>query len=423
MPSNSNNAKTDYFEPKFNNKFKKYNKNKKKKTNPVNKVVDSLGPVVKQLGNALANNNAYYAPRTKPRKTMKKKNVKISNGMPTDYRKIAKQFSSANESYAKALVVPERARNAKIPGLFPVPTNSLNKMVTVPFVVSASGVNGVGLNSGKAAIVFNPFFCNDSSSLTSWLLINNSSNLTLTTAENTTGYGAYNTSVPIPAGTFNAYRLVSCSFVIKPQMSLQTAQGTIAGGIMTQAGQLTGGYTYGTSGNFVFAGAYTISTNIDNAMYYHKANITELQCTRAVYFPFDPSFENFIPFNVTHSSTNTQNADEFYFVYYITGAPSGASFNIEITYNYEFEPNVGNYTADIATSYSGNEIVQNVTRSLAKNVDLVQQTGTEVDNIAAMEDCDFKESKNGSFFDGAMSFLGSHMGDIGSISSLLLQAI
>jgi len=347
-----------------------------------------------------------------------------SNSMTT--KNMFKQYAAINTSYAKALVVPERATDAKIPGLYPIPTVSYHKRITVPMTVSAAGSNPItGVNSGNAAIIFNPFFVVDGTSTNSWLLLNNSSNLTLLTPEVTYGYTSLPINFGIPAGTFSAYRLVSCSFSIVPQMSLQTAQGTIAGGIMTQTGQITNGYS--STGNSPFSGNFTVASNIDNALYYHRANITALEGTRAIYFPFDPSFENFTPINVTHGATNSNQpgagGDDFYFVYYITGAQSGARFNLEISYNIEFEPNVGNYTADISDSYSGNEVVQNVTRSLAKNKELIQQVSPNTDMLAAMEDCDFNENNSGTFFDNALSFIGDHSGEIMNISKAVIGAL
>jgi len=194
----------------------------------------------------------------------------------------------------------------------------------------------------------------------------------------------------------------------------------LAGGIMTQINPTVSGLN--GQGNLVYGQQFTVAANVDNALYYHKANITDLQGTRAIYFPFDPSFENFTPTNKSHSITNSQTGgDEFFFIYYITGAPSGAAFNLEITYNIELEPNVGNYTADLATSYSGNEVVQNVTRSLAKNKGLVQQVGSNLDSLAQMESSDFKQKLDGSFLDSAIQFVSDHSGAFSQVASLLFS--
>jgi hypothetical protein len=215
---------------------------------------------------------------------------------------------------------------------------------------------------------------------------------------------------------------VSASINIIPQMALNAASGTIAGGIMTQSGA-AGPFSVGTDA-FPFAGITTVSANVDNAIYYRKANITALEGIRCIYFPLDPSYESFIPINRPRSddANVTGGGDDFYFVYYITGAPTLSNFNLELCVNIEFEPRIDSFTSDIATSYLGKEEVQKVTRSLCSKEQLINQASMDLSNVVDNEESNFKQLNNGSFMDDTFEFLLQHAPAIGSIARQSLSA-
>jgi hypothetical protein len=392
---------------------------------------------LKALVKDMINTNIQGRPKHKIKtksKTKKAQNNKNTFGKQMSMNKLMSeltpqqlitQHGKAIDSYAYALCLPERTNNAKIPGLYPIPTVSYHKTVNIPFVVSSAGVNPLaGTNSGKAVIAVNPYFLTETGVNYSTVLINNSSNLTLIANENVTGYGSYATNWGITAGLFQAYRLVSFSIVIEPQMSIQIASGRIAGGIMSITGQAGGGFASGTTSGTFFFPSSTIAANVDNAMYYHEANLTALESIRCTYFPIDPSFLEFIPLNQTHGSNGGINpSDDFYFMYYISGAPAGASFNLRLTANFELEPSLITFSSDIATAYKGDEVALNVVSSLAKNPELIQQSEVNIDRIVANEDDLFVEHNDGSFYDAVSSFVSNHSGSLLDITKFALANV
>jgi len=354
-----------------------------------------------------------------PKKKMKKltkdiNNLSLKNSKMQRYSKLSRRqllnkYQSFQMSYARSIVLPEYAREAKIPSIFPQPTASIHKHLTIPFNVSTNG---------KAVIAWQPYFLQNSTSNYSSLYINNSTTLTLTSPEVTTGYTPINTQFGIPVDTFSNYRLVSAACRIDPQMSLQTASGSIAGGIAVYANQY-GSHPIGTN-VFLFAGDLTLSSNIDNLLYFNKSNITAQQSMRHIYFPLDPSFEMYTPIGYPHgqdSSVGSANTD-FYFVYYITGAPANSSFNLELYLNFECIPTPYAEGYISMAPYSGNEDSSKIIKSVTTKPELITQSANNMNNVLQMEEHDFNNisSENSlyTFAKSAGSFLLDHSADIGS---------
>jgi len=299
-----------------------------------------------------------------------KKNKK-SRGSVKQMLSLATEYQ---HSYARSLITPEFGRGSKIPSIFPQPTTSTHKHLTIPFTASSNG---------KAAILWNPYFLVDQSTNYSWLAINNSTALTLTSTEVTTGYSPIAMNFGVPANIAQTYRLVSASIRIDPQMSLQTAQGSIGGGIIQYTGQAGTGFVPATGGSFLLGGVGTVSSNIDNSLFFAKANVTALESIRHIYFPFDPSYEMYVPMNVSHSgleggNSTTQASNDFFFAYYITGAPANANFNIEIYVNFEIIPSVIGEAYLPMESYVGEENSSTIIKALSGNEGLVTQIGNNI---------------------------------------------
>lgn len=285
----------------------------------------------------------------------------------------ARNAAAYQHSYARAIVVPEHARNAKIPAIFPQPTSSIHKHLTVPITTNASG---------KAAIIWNPFFLHDNSVTTSWLLVNNAAGLNLNTPEVTTGYTVQAFNCGIPADTIQSYRLVSAAITIIPQMSRIDAKGKIAGGIVNYDHQNASGFTSGTN-QFPFAGELTVASNIDNLLYFNTANVTDLQSIRHIYFPFDPTYESYTPLNKSHADIAPT---DFFFAYYITGAPANANFNLEIYYNMETIPTPYAQSYMSMENYAGNENSNTIIKSLAGDSILTSQAGDNIPSLLSALD-------------------------------------
>jgi hypothetical protein len=357
--------------------------------------------------------------------TIRGKGIKKLNKL-NSYKGYAKQAAAYQHSYARSIVVPEFARGSKLPSVFPQPTTSIHKHITIPFTASASG---------KAAIIWNPFFLSDTTNARSYLAINNSATLTLTSVEATTGYAIQSTIFGIPINTMQSYRLVSASITITPEMSLQTAQGTIGGGIANYNNQNNNGFANGGANWFAFAGDLTIAANVDNLLYFNKANVTALESIRHIYFPFDPSFEDYQPMNLAH---NNDSGTDFFFAYYVTGAPAAANFNIELYMNYECIPHPVVQAYLPMDTYEGGENSNTIIKSLSKQEVLLSQVDSNIpkvlneldqyerqgnyttqksdrDGIPQLD----KESESG-WLNRSVSFIGDHIGDISSIIGMII---
>jgi len=293
-----------------------------------------------------------------PKKMMGVPNLKSFMNTVTSYQ----------HSYARAVVIPEYAKGAKIPSIFPQPTASLHKHITVPIVTNASG---------KAAILWNPFFLSDTSYNRTQLLLDNAVGLDLINSELVSGYTAIKTDFGIPINIINTYRLVSASMTIVPQMSIQTAQGSIGGGVYQIGSDLSAaGYVAASTGIFVLP-QMTVAANIDNLLYFKKANLTALESIRHIYFPLDPSYEIYVKGNSSHGINDPT---DFVFAYYITGAPASANFNLELYVNYEYIPNVYAQSFIPMDTYSGNEKPENIVQALSQNEVLTSQAATNINN-------------------------------------------
>lgn len=311
-------------------------------------------------------------------------------------KELMRRAAAYQHSYARSVVLPEFGSGSKIPSIFPQPTSSSHKHLTIPFTVSANG---------KAVIAWNPFFLAEAAATKTWLGINNSAGLNLNTVENVTGYTMTATNFGFPNNVVGSYRLVSASISVVPQMSIQTAQGTIAGGIANYDLQNNDGYNNGTAA-FLFGGDLTVAANVDNLLYFKRANVTALESLRHIYFPLDPSYENYVPINKSHG--NNSWGTDFFFAYYITGAPNGAAFNLDLYANYEWIPTPIAQSYMPMTSYEGTEDSSTIIKSLAGNSELVAQSGPSLDKEMAELDKYEDESfisKMGGYAKKAYDFL------------------
>jgi len=327
--------------------------------------------------------------------------------------KLYRKSQMWQSSYTRAIVIPEAARNSKIPSIFPQPTYSIHKHITIPISTSVNG---------KAVIAWNPYYLHDTSASYSTFYVNNSSNLNLTSIEAITGYKAVGINYGIPANIVSSYRLVSASIQIVPQMSVTNAQGTIAGGICTYIGQDTRGNLDNTT-SYLFAGDLTVASNVDNLLYFHKASVTELQSLRHIYFPLDPSYETYVPINYTHGvlgeTSTTSSGSDFYFAYYITGTQASASFNVELYINFECLPTALAQSYIPISTYSGTEDQTKVIKSLSNDEKLVAQAASNIDEI--INQFDDNESHESSFLNRSAKFIGKHLPDIVDIAKTMVK--
>ena len=311
------------------------------------------------------------------------------NGEKLDFTKInnavdaLQAYNSKNEyRYLNNLLHPEKCKGVKIPSQIPVPSCSfqLHNCITVR-------TNSLG----NLAIMFNPFFlgkfpdalgdkipagqvhvthADDLYSfsagynfLTSFFINNDDS---LTGNAPNTNWSNVNIGQLIPA-VYDQYRLVSASVVVKYIGRLDTTSGVIGGSVVFDESTQVGGRFFTESqreaGGDVTRGVFNNVPeflykygNFDLAMdaFYHQENLC-LQGMRCLYFPVDPSYEDYTRLmncNLIQLSGKEGNAysyratsgedylkNGFNNFIYVMGAPANtACFKIDIYCNFECLP-------------------------------------------------------------------------------------
>ena len=310
------------------------------------------------------------------------------NGEKLDFTKInnavdaLQAYNSKNEyRYLNNLLHPEKCKGVKIPSQIPVPSCSFQLHNCVTVRTNASG---------NLAIMFNPFFLGKTPDgtdrvpdsqvrientegfydysagydfLTSFF-INNDDSLTGNTPN--TNWSNVNIGQLIPA-VYDQYRLVSASVVVKYIGRLDTTSGVIGGSVVFDESTQMGGrffeeYRVNEGGelhrdirNVIPDFLYKYG-NFDLAMdaFYHQENLC-LQGMRCLYFPVDPSYEdytrlmnvNLIQLSGKHGNAYSYRAttgedylkNGFNNFIYVMGAPANtACFKIDIYSNFECLP-------------------------------------------------------------------------------------
>ena len=312
-------------------------------------------------------------------------------------------------SYLDSVAVPEYALGAKIPSYSPLPTNAMHMKSTIKFQTNVIG---------DAAIVVNPYYLADSDTLRSYILINNNDTMSVTTNAGAGNFIAQRMGSRLTAGVANAYRLVSAAIHIYPEISSLNAQGYIAGGIVTYANQVDYYVVDGSSvGPF---GANSVNASIlDQAMYYQKAQVGNQAGIRAIYLPFDPSFEFFCPPNVGRVSLLTTMCDQFYWNYYITGTTPRTNFVIEIYYNFELEPNPSGVLQLLSTPREFDDSDKSLIKEVIKNPAIVSQSNTNLLGTAQAIDQNIRNGnkKTSSFLNKALMWLSENSANITNVLS------
>jgi hypothetical protein len=263
---------------------------------------------------------------------------------------------------------------------------------------------------GNAAILINPWYLAENNTNFTWVLINNGNPLTLNgagTANFTAIANAQNQK--INPSVASAYRLVSASLHIYPEMSINTAQGYIAGGVVTRATQAER-YTATSSLINVFDGNAEIASSIDQCMYYEKAQLGSQAGIRSIYVPFDPTFEMFVGLNNGRESAMAT-CDAFFWNYYVTGTQPGANMVLEIFYNFELEPAAGGVLSIMTTRHSIPERAEDTLDLVAQNPALMSQSGTNLLSTASIDSA-LTNAKPISLLDKTINFASNHSADV-----------
>lgn len=216
--------------------------------------------------------------------------------------------------YLKALLNPERHRNAKIPTSIPIPTASFQ--LRSSFYVNLNA-------AGNAAIAINPFWLTTGGNST--VFVNNNGSLTGMGPSNF--FNAISAGQTLPNAIYNQYRLVSGSVICKYVGRLDIVQGIIGGAIAYDKGIVPT-----PVGTTLPALARWGDFNLARDAMYRQEHYS-LSGLREIYFPIDNSFEEF-------QSLNSGKDGFMFFIYFQNGPPSTGSFKIDMFFNFECLPDV-----------------------------------------------------------------------------------
>lgn len=384
-------------------KQKQTKKNKKNKL-PKDAMKKAIFKVTKQLQSAQM---------IKKATRMERNNLPTSKDSVRQYRLDANLLNSQSErkaTYLDSVAVPEYARGAKIPSYSPLPTNAMHMKTTIKFVS-----NGIG----DAALFINPYFLDTNANSSTGILINTDNALDVSNGAGASAFAGRSMASKLTAGTCAAYRLVSAAIHIYPETSSLTAQGYIAGGIVTATGRPDAYPTSGLNQALPGAAANTASI-IDQAMYYQKAQIGAQAGIRAIYLPFDPSFEFFCAPTTGRCSLLTTNCDQFYWNYYVTGSQPGTNFVVEIYYNFELEPLAGGVLQLLATPREFNDSEKGLIKEVIRQPGIVSQSnGNLLQTAQAIDACIRNgKKKDLNFLDRALGWLNENSANITNILSV-----
>jgi hypothetical protein len=217
------------------------------------------------------------------------------------------------DDYICTLIWPEKNKGAKIPATVPLPSAS--------FQLHSSRIVETN-SSGHAALMFNPYFLGADGSNQSTLWLNNDD--TLTGVSSNDNFNAINIQQLIPQ-VYNKYRLVSASIVVKYVGRLDIVQGVIGGAIVFD--QNTNSATISNVNNNL---AQYGDFNLAMDSYFFQENMT-LNGVREIYFPLDPTYEEYLDIGQSRSGYNM-------FCYIYSGVPNAKAYKVDIYCNFECLP-------------------------------------------------------------------------------------
>jgi len=260
----------------------------------------------------------------------------------------------------------------------------------------------------------------DNTNANTWVLINNDNALDLSGA-GTSNFIAYNSVSRTPDSQIAAYRLVSAGVIVTSASANVRRSGIVKGGLFTRTDQQPHYLVDPNVGHNPFGGNAGISGVIDQAMYCQTADLSSGHSFRAVYMPFDPSFEFFVELNRSRADLLSQNCDDFFWNFYITG-DGNQSIRMEIYWNWEFEPKQESFTQGMVNkSTESTAHKEQALEIMGSNDALITQS---LANAGALETA--VERFDESFLDRTMSFLetgSKYVGKAYEIGSMLAPFI
>jgi hypothetical protein len=317
--------------------------------------------------------------------------------------KISKEiYKKLDESYLKSLILPELSLGAKVPSYFPEPTHSFHSHVTF----------NISTTTGSLYLFWLPYFLANDIEASS---TNNVTNFYYATAQTTSTVNSWfeqQYTFNLPSNTASSYRLVSGSIQLAPEVSVLNSSGFICGGMGTMRVSVPSDIPfYGGSApidQFLPAQlptalqAGTNQSNIDNLMFYAKANIQQQESLRHIVLPLDSSYLNFTAENLGHCGsedvavattgvTFSPNAyiasSETYYNYYLTGLPTNFTLRVDLFLNFEITPSPSAYAILTPTTRVTDEDPQKAIQAVSTRPHLVSVVSKDLSkDLAAKND-------------------------------------
>lgn len=265
--------------------------------------------------------------------------------------------ATSNETpYIEAILLPESANNAKIPGLADM-SIALHRKLTFNLTTNTLGA---------AALFFFPYGLSDLSTIgtagNSSIFFTSPSNLTFdgVTTVGTSNPTASQCNFNITAGSVAQYRCVSASIHIIPQSSVLNQAGSIHASLLPLPAQ----FLMNPSGalSSVVAQACLIPT-LSNTPHYSEASVSAMEGMRVIWLPNDECLLEFANINTSAASDNSNSCFNA-MVATIVGTVPASLFRIDCYMNYEIVPTPTSVLVGMETICTHNERPQSIWRNI-----------------------------------------------------------
>jgi len=292
--------------------------------------------------------------------------------------------------YLTALIEPEVNFGCRVPVATFEKTVCLHRHLTNVVVIGSN----VATSTGQCAIVFQPYFLADNTSIgtNTPLAVNNalafSANIGALIPGVSLGANAYS----LPVGNVDSYRLVSASMHVVVLEPLLTGVGKISGAVSTLCADQ---WTVGPLAANLGVAALSTQSLLENSPFYDETFIQQGgSALRFVYYPADD--QDTIGTYEINNITGKQDDKETVFICLVNLGPtlSGVQVNVnlEIYLNYEVIPSIGSVVVGMeGFSTEPTALKEHAYKTLKNNQGLIVHPFTNGTYIK-----DFKNIKTGS---------------------------
>lgn len=308
---------------------------------------------------------------------------------------IKHMYDDQKESYLEALLYPEYAVAARIPRIIPVKAAAFKATYEYRFQCSTIGT---------FAFIFNPYVFIASGGTTSPFYLNNVGSL----IGNASSNNFVSTDIGWNISTiYSEACLVSHSVTVEAQVNSNTNSGTIVAGIIHDP--LVVEATIGNSNpNLAKYGNFTLART---GFFNDSVNINQVSGIRAIGFPIDNSFEEFL--NGYTSSTNDFRRLGFAHIFTGIGLQPSATMIVRVVANWEALPDpafVNIMPSSFGPQYMGSEEKSVIVKKAQ------QKPITPYDSGLSPKENNLTGEREG-FFDTVKRFARNYLPSISTIAS------